>query len=163
MGPGLVWGCTHTHLLTLSCLDSLLGVSALLGPSPPQGQGLLWSLPDSHLLNTNTGLKSFSGALGGGPSFPFISGRMQPCPSLLPLSEKAWAWYPPPLTKEEGAKHVHSGDDKAKDAMGATLDQMDPGVPLEELVWTQSAHYFLRTCNTALYTWRGQEVQRGLQ
>lgn len=70
---------------------------------------------------------------------------------------------PPPLTQKERAKHVHFGDDKTKDAMRATLDQMDPGVPLKELVWTQSARYFLRTCSTALYTQGAQEVQRGLQ
>lgn len=60
------------------------------------------------------------------------------CSPMMPLQPGlGYRW-----SKEEGAKHVHSGDDKAKDAMGATLDQMDPGVPLEELVWTQSAHYF---------------------
>lgn len=46
---------------------------------------------------------------------------------------------PPLLTKKERVKHVHSGDDKAKDATGTTLDQMDPGILLEELVWAQSA------------------------
>lgn len=62
---------------------------------------------------------------------------------------------PPPLTEEEGAKHVRSGDDKAKDATGATLDQMDPGILSEELVWAQSARYFLRTYSMSLYTWGG--------
>lgn len=69
---------------------------------------------------------------------------------------KSGLGIPPLLTKEEGAKHVHSGDDKAEDAMGATLDQMDPGILLEELVWAQSARYFLRTYSTALCTWGGQ-------
>lgn len=43
--------------------------------------------------------------------------------------------------------------------MGTTLDQMDPGIPVEELVWAQSACYFLRTHSTTLCAQEGEEGQ----
>lgn len=61
---------------------------------------------------------------------PHIRHALQEGPGLVPS---------PPLTEKKGAEHICSGDDEAEDATGAKLDQMDPGAPLEELVWAQSA------------------------
>lgn len=65
------WACLGMY--TYSPIDPILSRFPFRSFSPsgtltPQGQGFLWSLPDSHLLNTNTGLKRFSGALGGDPA-----------------------------------------------------------------------------------------------
>lgn len=43
--------------------------------------------------------------------------------------------------------------------MGTTLDQMNLGTPVEDLVWAQSAHYFLRTYRTTL--WPENNIPRG--
>lgn len=58
--------------------------------------------------------------------------------SFHPLWESL-ARYPSALTEEEGAQHGPCGDDKAKDAVGTTLDQVDPGAPLEGCVWAHCA------------------------
>lgn len=52
---------------------------------------------------------------------------------------------PGKLTEEEGIKCVPTGDDQAKEAAGATQDEMDPGTALEGRVWAQCACYLLRT------------------
>lgn len=49
------------------------------------------------------------------------------------------------LTEEEGIKCVPTGEDQAKEAMGAAQDEMDPGTALEGRVWAQCACYLLRT------------------
>lgn len=69
---------------------------------------------------------------------------MQPSPHPT-LSGQAWTHRPSLLTKKEGAEHVCAGDDDAKEAVGATLDQVDPGATLGEPVWAQRACQFLRS------------------
>lgn len=49
------------------------------------------------------------------------------------------------LTEEEGIKCVPTGEDQAKEAIGAAQDEMDPGTALEGRVWAQCACYLLRT------------------
>nr|XP_023477108.1 uncharacterized protein LOC111768538 [Equus caballus] len=158
----------HTHrLLAPPCLDSLLrAVPALLGPLPPQrlSSYLAFCVPARPWPPEPWDrAERFLGAAAAPRSavaFPF---QEESSHALTPptFSGRAWAWYHV-LTKE-GAKHGHAGDDKAEDAVGATLDQMDPGAPLEGWVWAQSAGYFLRTRITASYARGEEEGQRGSQ